>query len=104
MDIQRMAAICIIAIFWGVGLYWLYKNYFAPKKKVSAKVVDKQRFIKTLVPKTSAAKYSEQYVVTFLIDGKRKSFYVTELGYGGYKLGQKGLLIYRGSRIINFIS
>ena len=31
-----------------------------------------------------------------------ESFYVSELSYGGYRVGESGTLKYRGDRIIDF--
>jgi hypothetical protein len=45
---------------------------------------------------------SYKYAVTFQIGNKRKSFYVSELSYGGYRKGEKGTLTYRGDRLIDF--
>jgi len=50
------------------------------------------------------SKYGKRvkYAVTFLTDGKKKSFYVSEFSYNGYRKGEKGTLTYQGDRLIDF--
>jgi len=53
------------------------------------------------------AKYSgngkrEKYVIVFSVGGKKKSFYVSEFSYGGYRINEKGVLKYKGDKIVDF--
>lgn len=73
---------------------------FSPIKTVSAVVVDKHKA-------ESFSKYagngkSVKYVVVFSINGKKKGFYVSQFSYGGYRIGEKGTLQYKGDRLIGF--
>lgn len=76
------------------------KNKCSPIKTAKAIVVDKQKV-------ENFSKYSgngkhEKYVVIFSAEGKKLSFYVSQFSYDGYKINEKGILKYRGNRIIEF--
>ncbi len=73
---------------------------FGPVKKASAVVVHKQKVEQKSyrTPPFNRVKYA----VTFQIGNKRKSFFVSELSYQGYRKGEKGTLTYRGDRLIDF--
>ena len=92
-----------------LGLWLLYtivilikvlKNKFAPVQCVKATVIDKHT-IETF-SKYSGTGKSEKYVVVFSVDGKKKSFYVSQFSYGGYRLNEKGTLKYKGNKLIGF--
>ena len=73
---------------------------FGRVKTVKATIVHKQTV-------ESFSKYAGngahiRYSVTFQTGGKRRSFYVSEFSYRGYKLNESGTLKYKGSRIIDF--
>ncbi|MBQ6997104.1 MAG: DUF2500 family protein [Oscillospiraceae bacterium] len=83
-----------------VYLVKFFCDRYGRVKTVKATVVHKQTV-------ESFSKYAgngthTRYCVTFLIGGKRRSFYVSEFSYRGYKLNESGTLKYRGSRIIDF--
>ena len=96
----------IVLAVLGVGLYVLVfirvfvKNKLAPEKTVNAVVVNKQ--INESFSKYAGDGKRRQYVVVFSIDGKKKGFYVSEFSYGGYRVGEKGKLTYKGDRLISF--
>lgn len=69
------------------------------KKTVCAEVVNKQ-IAEGFASRSGIKQY--RYYVTFLINGKRRSFSVGEFSYNGYKVGEKGTLTYSGDRLINF--
>ena len=73
---------------------------FGKVKKASAVVVHKQKVEQKSyrTPPFNRVKYA----VTFQIGNKRKSFFVSELSYQGYRKGEKGTLTYRGDRLIDF--
>lgn len=103
----NISNIVIISLFLGIGgfamvsiLVKLVRNRFAPIRSVKAIVVDKNKI-------ESFSKYAgngkhEKYVIVFSIDGKRKSFYVSQFSYGGYRVNEKGTLKYKGDKIIEF--
>lgn len=94
-------------LFLGLGLLVtivyivrLLRNKFAPVTIVKAVVVNKQK-VET-VSKYSAAGKHTKYAVTFLAEGKRLSFYVSEFSYGGYRKNESGTLTYKGDKLIDF--
>jgi len=73
-----------------------------PVKQVKARVIDKNIWY-TTGEKAKGYQKKPNYVIVFSIgNGKKKSFYVSELSYGGYHVGESGTLKYRGDRIIEF--
>lgn len=91
----------LLVLLYGLVLFRLIaRRVFARRKTVWAEVVGKQ-------PVEQFSKYSGsgktvKYAVTFRIDGKNQSFYVSEFSYGGYRVGEKGQLTYQGNRLIDF--
>ena len=76
------------------------KNKYASVKTVKAVVVDKHK-IETF-SKYSGNGKNEKYVVVFSVNGKKKSFYVSQFSYGGYRINEKGMLKYKGDNLIGF--
>ena len=75
-------------------------NRFAPVRTSKAVVVDKtviQRF-----SKYAGDGKAREYVIVFSLEGKKKSFSVSQFSYNGYKINEKGTLTYQGNRIISF--
>ena len=68
-----------------------------PVKTVYARVVDKNK-----VEYFSRTGQKARYVIVFEVEGKKKSFYVSEFSYHGYHRNETGMLKYRGDRIIDF--
>ena len=95
----------VTGIFWllllllnAIVLLRLAGSRLARPKTVAAQVVGKQ----TVEWFSKYGGKRTQYAVTFLIEGKKKSFYVSELSYNGYHKGERGQLTYRGDRLIDF--
>ena len=76
------------------------RNRYAPAKSVKAAVVDKQK-LETFSKYAGNGK-QVKYAVIFSVNGKKKAFYVSEFSYGGYRIGEKGTLKYKGDRLIDF--
>ena len=76
------------------------KNRCAPIKTVKAVVVDKNK-VETF-SKYSGNGKSEKYVIVFSVNGKKKSFYVSQFSYNGYRINEKGTLKYKGDKLIDF--
>ena len=76
------------------------KNKYAPIKSVKAVVIDKH-IIETFSKYSGNGKH-EKYVIVFSVDGKKKSFYVSQFSYGGYRVNEKGTLKYKGDKLIEF--
>jgi hypothetical protein len=104
---QDISSIVITSLFIGICVLMtvsifirLLKNRYAPIKTVEATVIDKHK-IETF-SKYSATGQNEKYVIVFSVDGKKKSFYVSPFSYDGYRVDEKGMLKYKGDRIIGF--
>ena len=104
---ENLSNIIIVSIFMGLGalamvsiIGRMVKDHFAPIRTVQAVVIDKHKA--ETFSKYSGNGKSEKYVIVFSVDGKKKSFYVSQFSYGGYKINEKGTLTYKGSRLISF--
>ena len=104
---ENISNIVIIALFMGVGalalvslLVKVVKNRYAPVKTAKAVVIDKNK-VETF-SKYSGTGKSEKYVIVFSVDGKKKSFYVSQFSYNGYRVNEKGTLKYKGNKLIEF--
>ncbi len=98
--IAGLALPALIAIFWILVILRIVINKHVPTKIVKATVTDKQ-IIETFSKYAGNGK-QEKYVVVFSVDGKKKSFYVSQFSYGGYRLKEKGTLKYKGDKLISF--
>ena len=104
---ENISNIIIISLFMGLGalavvslLVRLVKNRYAPVRTVKAVVIDKNK-VETF-SKYSGTGKSEKYVIVFSVDGKKKSFYVSQFSYNGYRINEKGTLKYKGDKLIEF--
>ena len=104
---ENISNIIIISLFLGVGalavvslLVKAVKNRYAPIKTVKAVVIDKNKV--EAFSKYSGNGKSEKYVIVFSVEGKKKSFYVSQFSYNGYRVNEKGTLKYKGDKLIEF--
>ena len=104
---ENISNIVIASLFMGVGvlavvslLVKAVKNRCAPIKTVKAVVIDKNK-VENL-SKYSGTGKSEKYVIVFSVGGKKKSFYVSQFSYNGYRVNEKGTLKYKGDKLIDF--
>ena len=104
---ENISNIIIISLFLGVGalavvslLVKAVKNRYASIKTVKAVVIDKNK-VETF-SKYSGTGKSEKYVIVFSVGSKKKSFYVSQFSYNGYRINEKGTLKYKGDKIIEF--
>ena len=104
---DNIVSIVIGSLFLGIWLLALIrvlikavKTKYAPVKSVKAVVIDKH-IIETF-SKYSGNGKSEKYVIVFSVDGKKKSFYVSQFSYGGYRINEQGTLKYKGDKLIGF--
>ena len=90
-----------VTILWFIGmLVWFFRRQYGRTKSVKATLVNKQ--VTQSFSKYSASGKSYHYYLTFLINGKRRSFQVSEFSYNGYRKGETGTLKYKGDRLIDF--
>lgn len=104
---ENISNMIIISLFIGIGVLALggilirtLKNRHAPVKSVRAVVIDKN--IAETFSKHSGNGKRQKYVVVFSIDGVKKSFYVSQFSYDGYRINEHGTLKYKGDRLIEF--
>ena len=104
---ENISNIVISSIFIGIGtlamvsiLIKTIKNRYAPIKAVKAVVIDKNK-IETFSKYSGNGKV-EKYVIIFSVNGKKKSFYVSQFSYNGYRINEKGTLKYKGDKLIEF--
>ena len=104
---ENISNTIISFLFLGVGavafvgiLVKAMKNRWAPTKTVQAVVIDKHT-IETFSKYSGTGKH-EKYAVVFSAGGKKKTFYVSQFSYGGYRVGEKGTLTYKGDKLIAF--
>lgn len=86
------------ALIGGVARY--LKNCCAPVKTVPAVVADKHK-AETFSKYSSNGK-REEYVVVFATEDKKLAFFVSAFSYRGYRIGQRGMLQYKGQRLLDF--
>ena len=104
---ENIINIVITSIFIGIGALAMgsiivrtIKNRYAPIKKVKAVIIDKNKI--ESFSKYSGSGQTEKYVIVFSVNGKKKSFYVSQFSYNGYKVNEKGTLKYKGNKLISF--
>lgn len=90
-----------IAIMVGV-IARICSNYFSKEKEVKATVVNKQSYDKQIYRKSQAPFTKKEYVITFQCGNKKRHFYLSESSYENYRVNQKGILRYKGNRLIDF--
>ena len=76
------------------------RSRYGAIKTVEAVVIHKQT-VEHFSKYSSTGKHTK-FSVTFLANGKKLSFYVSEFSYGGYRLNESGTLKYRGDRLLDF--
>ena len=104
---ENISNIVIISLFIGIGALALVsvlvkavKNRYAPIRTVKAVVIDKNK-VETF-SKYSGTGKREKYVIVFSVGNKKKSFYVSQFSYNGYRINEKGTLKYKGDKLIEF--
>lgn len=91
-----------IIIIAGIIIRLMYR-YFSKEKQEAAIVVKKQSYDKQIYRKKEASFVKKEYFVTFQCGNKKRHFEVSEFSYDNYKVNQKGVLRYQGSRLIDFM-
>ena len=101
-DTSSIAATWFYIIFcvllFGLPMIRLLRTRCATVKTVKATLIDKHTIEN--FSKYSGTGKSVKYVVVFSVDGKKKSFYVSQFSYDGYRVGESGMLKYQGDKLI----
>ena len=104
---ENISNIVIISLFVGISalatvsiIVRTIKNRYASIKTVNA-VVNEKHIVENFSKYSGTGKH-EKYVVVFSVDGKKKSFYVSQFSYNSYRVNEKGTLKYKGDKLIEF--
>ena len=97
--INIVLTVFVFLLWISVAIKFISQSLSAPKSE-KAQVVDK--YIQPVSPRLPAVLASEKYIVVFETKNKKLSFYVSGFSYGGYAVGEKGTLRYKGKQIIGF--
>lgn len=103
IDPNSMIAVLFIGLWMFVMIcvgVRVLRTRLAKEKTVKAVVLDKQKV--DVFSKYAGNGSRQKYIIIFLAEGKRLSFYVSEYSYGGYRIDETGILRYKGHRLIDF--
>lgn len=98
--ILSWGTILFFLLLYGALLVRFLRSRIGKSKTMMAEVIGKQTV--ESYSKNAPNGVLVRYVVVFLADGRKKSFYVSEFSYNGYRKGERGRLTYRGDRLIDF--
>lgn len=79
-----------------------FASAHSKEKSVSATVIAKNLYRLPVYRKSEASFDKYEYVITFLIGKTKKDFKVGKFSFDGYDIGKKGVLTYKGEKIISF--
>jgi len=100
LNIVNVIAVIIFLVCWFFIIKKLVTDKISSVKSVKAVISHKYKT-------NTASKYPEtlrkpNYVVIFDVGNQKRSFYVSEFSYNNYKIGEKGMLKYKGNKIVDF--
>ena len=96
--------LCAIEVLIAAGIIIrIIKSRRCAEKRVTARIIYKQTYIKTVVSKSQPPFKDKKYIVAFLNGNKRLTFYVSREFYNRCEINQTGTLIYKGSRVTDFL-
>lgn len=90
----------LFSLCWILIIRKVIVNKYAVVKTVKAKVVDKYK--PDIVSNYPGTFKPERYIVVFATKDKKLMFDVSEFSYNNYKINEKGILKYKGTKIISF--
>jgi len=93
-------SIALFLLCWVLIIKKLIWSRITPLKSVRAEVIDKYRINK--FSKYPGTFKMENCVIVFSAGDKELAFAVSEFSYDNYRIGEKGMLKYKGNRIISF--
>ena len=97
--INGILCVALVAL-WAVIIGKFIINMCASEKTVKAEVCDK--YISDAVSKYPLSFRRGHYIVVFKTDSERLSFSVSEFSYVNYRISEKGILKYKGNKLISF--
>jgi len=99
-DVFSVIAIALFFLCWLLIIKKFVLSRCTTIQTVKAKIVDKYK--PEMVSKYPGIFKQERYIVVFETKDKKLSFTVSDFSYGNYKVGEKGTLKYKGSKLISF--
>lgn len=100
VKIIGIALICGVFLLIGAVYVRNFKAMFGVAKTVDATVVKKYRVDEFSKYSGTGQKY--RYVVVFEAGKKFLRLNVSEFAYSGYRVNEKGVLTYKGNRVVDF--
>ena len=100
---NNLPAMIFIALIFAYLVYYiirLARRKYGRTKTAQATVINKQ--VVEHFSRYSGTGTRKTYHVTFLVNGKRKVFDLSEFSYNGFKIGESGTIKYKGTRLIDF--
>ncbi len=91
-----------IVIAGSIAVRFVY-NHLTSEKKENAVVINKQCFDRRVYLKHSSSYTVKEYIITFETSDKKRFFNVSELSFSSVKIGQMGLLTYKGNKFVSFV-
>lgn len=99
-DLFPILGVAATLTWFAAIIVWSIRRKFGKTKTCKATVVNKQ--INETFSKYSGNGKEYRYYVTFRMNGKRRSFAVSQFSYSGYRIGETGTLKYKADRLIDF--
>lgn len=90
-----------IIIFCGF-FHKIFRDRFGGERSVPAIVSGKNSFTRRAVFKSQAPYSEKMYVVVFDVGGRDESFFVSEQTYNSVNAGDRGLLVFKGTKFLDF--
>lgn len=98
---QGLIFVLAAAVVWGV-LRKLIKNVFGKMQTAGAKVLDKYTTSHEAVSNVGPARTMTDCVVVFDVGGRTMRFLTSMWIYDSIRKGEKGVLKYKGDRLVSF--
>ncbi len=98
----RYSSMILLILFFVLMAIFYGKLLFARTRVGKATVVRKECYEKQTVSKHPTAFSDTIYEVVFLCEGKELLFRVSPISYPNYRVGEKGMLKWKGSKLLDF--
>lgn len=99
-NIFNYLAVILFVGCWGLIIFRFLKNRNARVRTIKAVITDKYK--NKTISRMQGTFKKESYIVVFDTGNKKLSFTVSEFSFANYRVGKKGILTYKGDRLIDF--
>ena len=93
-------AVAFVVVMFAAILVRYFRRQYGRTQTDHAVIVNKQKT--DVFSQYSGTGKEQRYFVTFLVNGKHRSFSVSKFSYNGYRIGETGTLKFKGDRLIDF--